>query len=176
MFFRHIGASGVCEIDLFLKMLQIALVNVSNGPLEPESCFFLLPVQGQYPSRSSLGLNKNPQSGFSPPVRVSYFSGPGTSGPGFPSIFSAYNYIFSSYSNLESMLDRLVLKNAADCTSQRLKRSSGAQVMTFLLQLHFLVVFEPREYARTISFEKCCKLHSSTSQTNFWARVMFFLL
>ena len=28
------------------------------------------------------------------------------------------------------MLERLVLKNAADCTSQRLKRTSGAQVMT----------------------------------------------
>ena len=30
------------------------------------------------------------------------------------------------------MLDRLVLKNAADCTSQRLKRTSGARVMIFL--------------------------------------------
>ena len=28
------------------------------------------------------------------------------------------------------MLERLVLKNALDCTSQRLKRTSGARVMT----------------------------------------------
>ena len=27
------------------------------------------------------------------------------------------------------MLERLVLKNAAECTSQRLKRTSGARVM-----------------------------------------------
>ena len=30
------------------------------------------------------------------------------------------------------MLERLVLKNVADCISQRLKRTSGARVMTFL--------------------------------------------
>ena len=30
------------------------------------------------------------------------------------------------------MLERLVPKNAADCTGQRLKRTSGARVMTFL--------------------------------------------
>ena len=30
------------------------------------------------------------------------------------------------------MLERLVLKNAADCTSQRVKRTSGARVMIFL--------------------------------------------
>ena len=30
------------------------------------------------------------------------------------------------------MLERLVSKNAADCTSQRLKRTSGARVMIFL--------------------------------------------
>ena len=57
------------------------------------------------------------------------------------------------------MLDRLVLKNAADCTSQRVKRTSGARVVIFLLKLCFVVVFEPREYARTISYEKFCRLH-----------------
>ena len=66
------------------------------------------------------------------------------------------------------MLNRLVLKNAADCTSQRVKRTSGARVVIFLLKLCFFVVFEPREYARTISFEKGCKLHSSTCQTDLW--------
>ena len=30
------------------------------------------------------------------------------------------------------MLEQLVLKNGADCISQRLKRTSGARVMTFL--------------------------------------------
>ena len=53
----------------------------------------------------------------------------------------------------------LVLKNAVECTSQRVKRTSGARVVIFLLKLCFVVVFEPREYARTISFEKCCRLH-----------------
>ena len=66
------------------------------------------------------------------------------------------------------MLERLVLKNAADCTSQRLKRTSGARVITFLLKLPFFVFFEPREYARSTYFEKCCKLHTSG------ARVMTF--
>ena len=31
------------------------------------------------------------------------------------------------------MLERLVLKNAADCTSQRLKRTSGVRVMNFFV-------------------------------------------
>ena len=35
--------------------------------------------------------------------------------------------------NLGRMLEVLVLQNAVECTSQRLKRTSGAQVMTFLL-------------------------------------------
>ena len=30
------------------------------------------------------------------------------------------------------MLERSVLKNAADCTSQRVRRTSGARVMIFL--------------------------------------------
>ena len=37
------------------------------------------------------------------------------------------------------MLDRFVLKNKADCTSQCLKRSSGAQVMTFEIMTMFFV-------------------------------------
>ena len=31
------------------------------------------------------------------------------------------------------MLEVLVLKNATECTSQRLKRTSGARVMTFVV-------------------------------------------
>ena len=57
------------------------------------------------------------------------------------------------------MLDRLDLKKYADCTSQRLKRTSGARVMTFFVITTFFVVFEPREYARTLSFENICRLH-----------------
>ena len=68
---------------LVLKMLQIALVNVSNGALGPKLSLF------------------------------------------------CYNYIFSSYLSFGSMLERLVLENAADCTSQRVKRTSGARVMIF---------------------------------------------
>ena len=49
------------------------------------------------------------------------------------------------------MQERLVLKNGADCTSQRLKRNSGG---LFCFNLCFFVVFEPREYARTTSLEK----------------------
>ena len=36
------------------------------------------------------------------------------------------NLIISLDLSLESMLERLVLKNAVECTSQRLKRMSGA--------------------------------------------------
>ena len=87
---------------------------------------------GSYETRSvPVRFSKFFRSRFSPLVQVPYFSGPGLSGPGFPTIFSAYNDIFSSYFSLGSILDRLVLKNAADGTSQRLKRSSGARVMTF---------------------------------------------
>ena len=39
------------------------------------------------------------------------------------------------------MLDVLVLKNAAECTSQRLKRTSGARVMNLSLSEYFCVVF-----------------------------------
>ena len=39
------------------------------------------------------------------------------------------------------MLDVLVLKNAAECLSQRLKRTSGARVMNLSLSEYFCVVF-----------------------------------
>ena len=39
------------------------------------------------------------------------------------------------------MLDVLVLKNAEECTSQRLKRTSGARVMNLSLSEYFCVVF-----------------------------------
>ena len=61
------------------------------------------------------------------------------------------------------MLERLVSKNAADCTSQRVKRTSGVRVMIFMLYLHFFVVFKSREYARMISFENVAHC---TSQRN----------
>ena len=43
--------------------------------------------------------------------------------------------------NLMSMLDVLVLKNDAKCTSQRLKWTSGARVMIPSLSEYFCVVF-----------------------------------
>ena len=81
-------------------------------------------------------------SGPGNPVRVgSYVTRPVASPgfifcwsvPCFPAIFFVYNYPFSSYLSLGSMLVRLDLKKYADCTHQRLKRTSGARVMTFLL-------------------------------------------
>ena len=50
------------------------------------------------------------------------------------------NLIFVVLS-LMSMLDVLVLKNAAEYTSQRLKRTSGARVMNLSLSEYFYVVF-----------------------------------
>ena len=43
--------------------------------------------------------------------------------------------------SLMSMLDVLVLKNAAECISQRLKRTSGARVINLSLSEYFCVVF-----------------------------------
>ena len=48
-------------------------------------------------------------------------------------------YIYLISSRLQNsliwldLIELLVLKNAVECTSQRLKRTAGAQVMTFLL-------------------------------------------
>ena len=52
-----------------------------------------------------------------------------------------YNYIFSSYLSSGSALERLVLKNAAECTSQRLKRTSGVRVVNLSLSEYICVVF-----------------------------------
>ena len=79
------------------------------------------------------------RSGFSSPVRVSYFSGPGVSGPGFPTI-SAYNSFFPSYLRFGSMLERLVLKNGVDCTSQRFKWTSGARVVNLVFNALDLIL------------------------------------
>ena len=43
--------------------------------------------------------------------------------------------------SLRSVLERLVLKKYAECTSQRLKRTSGARVMNLSLSEYFCVVF-----------------------------------
>ena len=43
--------------------------------------------------------------------------------------------------SLMSMLDVFVFENAAECTSQRLKRTSGARAMNLSLSEHFCVVF-----------------------------------
>ena len=36
-------------------------------------------------------------------------------------------------------------------------------------KLAYLTRFEPREYARQLSFEKCCRMHQSTSQMDVWS-------
>ena len=116
---------------------------------------------GSYETRPvPVRFSKFSRSGFSPPVRVSYFSGPGLSGPGFPTIFFVYNYPFSSYLSLGSMLDRFVLKNKADCISQCLKRSSGGPTMTSC----YNQIFSSYLSSRTLSFKKYCRLQQSTSQ------------
>ena len=36
-------------------------------------------------------------------------------------------------------------------------------------KLGYLFRFEPREYATQLSFEKCCRMHKSTSQMDVWS-------
>ena len=36
-------------------------------------------------------------------------------------------------------------------------------------KLLYLLGFEPWEYARSVSFEKCCRMHQSTSQMDVWS-------
>ena len=139
MLFTGMFRSGSSLVQVFFFGLGSAL--------QSKSCFFA-------PVRPSPGLKNFPGLGFiSGPGFI--FSGLGMSGPVFPTVFFVYNYICSSYLNLGSMLDRLVLKNAADCISQRVKRTSGARVVIFLLELCFFVVFERLGYARTMSLGKC---------------------
>ena len=47
-------------------------------------------------------------------------------------IFGCYTYkcVFLLYLSIGHVLELLVLKNAVECTSQRLKWTSGARVMT----------------------------------------------
>ena len=57
------------------------------------------------------------------------------------------------------MLERLVLKNAADCTSQRVKRTSGARVMiclclTLIGNCSWCFVFE--RYELVVPLFGCC--------------------
>ena len=77
------------------------------------------------------------------------------------------------------MLERSVLKNAVDCTSQRLKWTSGARVMlclcsTLIGNCLFFLVFQRYELVRTLSVEKyadCTNRHVGRSSG---ALVVFF--
>ena len=51
-----------------------------------------------------------------------------------------YGWPFSLYLTIGSVLELLVLKNAAECTSQRLKWTSGARVMIIFDRCSFLDV------------------------------------
>ena len=52
-----------------------------------------------------------------------------------------------------------------------LEKSSFFILFNFrqVAKLSYLVRFEPREYARQVSFEKCCRMHESTSQMEVWS-------
>ena len=52
-----------------------------------------------------------------------------------------------------------------------LKNSVFLFSFTFLCiaKLLHLVGFEPRQYARSVSFEKYCRMHESTSQMDVWS-------
>ena len=65
-------------------------------------------------------------SGFPPSVWVSFFV---RSGPGFSFICFVYKVSFSLELSIGSVSELLVLKNAAECISKRLKWTSGARIM-----------------------------------------------
>ena len=80
--------------------------------------------------------------------------------------FTLQNLLIYVVLSLGSILERLVLKNGVECTSQHLKWTSGARVMTIFvyhLWMIFSVVFEHWEYLRLLSFEKYCITHQTTS-------------
>ena len=117
------------------------MINGFGSPRPPEFCaqiFYFIAYLERYAAekitkRNEFQLPARPISAkLKTPTCSGTFFRPGLSGPGFPTIFFAYNCSFLSYLSLGSMLDRFGLKNKADCTSQCLKRSSGARVMTFL--------------------------------------------
>ena len=57
-----------------------------------------------------------------------------------------------------------------------LRAASIWQNQNFLYFLDHLVGFEHQEYARTLSFGDCCRMHQSTCQTDIWERkyITFF--
>ena len=52
-----------------------------------------------------------------------------------------------------------------------LEKSYFVSLFNFLqvAKVGYLVGFEPREYARQLSFEKCSRMHQSTSQMDVWS-------
>ena len=39
----------------------------------------------------------------------------------------------------------------------------------YVAKLVYLLGFEPREYAKSVSFETCCRMHLSTSHVDVWS-------
>ena len=73
------------------------------------------------------------------------------------------------------MLERLVLKNAADCTSQRLKRTSGAQVMVFWYNFIFSSYLSLGSMLERLVLKKYADCTSQRVKRTSGARVMNFL-
>ena len=59
--------------------------------------------------------------------------------------------------SIGSVLDVLVLKNDAECTSQRLKRTSGARVLIFC---SWLLVISSSLHSQNMPGEMSCKSHT----------------
>ena len=67
--------------------------------------------------------------------------------------------------SIRSMLERLVLKNAAECTSQRLKWTSGARVMIIFGRLVSVARSLGRSVARSLGRSVARSLDRSIAQS-----------
>ena len=78
------------------------------------------------------------------------------------------------------MLERLVLKNAVECTSQRLKWTSGARVMTIFncstYELSFLMYLSIGSVLDFLVLKNAVECTSQRLKWTSGARVMTFLL
>ena len=102
-----------------------------SGPVWVRVLFFAVRVVPSGPGSIfsgsvQSGFETKIRSGFSLPVRVSIFSGPVR--VSF-SIFVVYKQSFSLELSIGGVLELLILKNGVECSSQRLKWTSGARVM-----------------------------------------------
>ena len=109
-------------------------------------------------------------------VRVSFFPGPVFSGPGSRTICFDYNYIFSLYLSLGSMLERLVLKNAADCTSQVSNGPLGPKLRLFWYNYIFSSYLSLGSMLQRLGLKNAADCTSQRVKRTSGARVMICLL